>query len=125
MAEILQRKNEETIELVWFGPFSFRDFIEQSEQVKHHNIPGVYLWLERGVGGERISYVGKAGGTPNLIQRQQEHYANFIGGRYNIPGSFLDGKEGWVPGQYPQNSEIVLNYEQFVELVRAAFKFVQ
>lgn len=114
-----------TIELPWFGPFSFRDFIEASERVKDFHVPGVYLWVETGEDGERISYVGKASGRPNLLQRQQDHYTNYIGGRYRIPGSYRSGKPDWEPGQYPQNAEIILDYERFTELVGEAFQYVQ
>jgi len=126
MAENPQHKNDGTIELVWFGPFSFRDFIEESERVKDFKVRGVYLWVEKGEAGEeRISYVGKVSGEPNLLKRQRDHYANLIGGGWTIPGGFRSGKGKWEPHQYPENVGTVLSCDKFVELVRAAFQYVQ
>lgn len=113
------------IDLVWSRPFGFSDFVTIPEKLKDFMSAGIYLWVEEHPDGEQLSYVGKATGKPDLIQRHQQHYSNYIGGRYTIPARFRSVENDWIPGQYPNNSNIVLDVERFVALVREAFEYTK
>jgi len=116
---------EQTIKLDWFGPFKFKDFIEKSIMVEKFRKPGVYIWVEKWRKIKRLCYVGKASGRPTLLERQQEHYANFIGGRYNIPAEFRKCEKEWIPNQYPINARILLKEKEFIQLVHEAFAYIK
>lgn len=51
--------------------------------------PGVYLWVETSERGKLSNYVGKA--TLSVMQRNFEHYANFLQLYYSIPARYNSG----------------------------------
>ena len=111
-----------TIILDWLGPFTFTDLLNEPTPSKLE-VPGVYLWIEKRQEWEQISYVGKATGRPGLLARQRKHYSNLIGGRYTIPEHFREGRQRWIPNQYPEDADILSDVEEFILLVRHAFHY--
>ena len=111
--------------LTWYGPFSARDLLKENTNIQQFKVPGVYIWIEKLPVKERLSYVGKATGNPNLISRQRNHYANTIGGRATIPKEFRDNDQAWVPNQYSGDTDVLLDYRKFVGLIYDAFQYVE
>jgi len=113
------------LELNWEGPFNLRDFVRDQGLERRFSCPGVYIWIE-GLpsGGARLSYVGKASGSPTLVQRQRQHYANMIGGLYTIPREFRDSGNDWIPDLSRSDvAEVILYRAQFDQVIDEAFEY--
>jgi hypothetical protein len=111
------------VRLIWEGPYAMRDFLAPTLR-DHFDCAGVYLRIERFSGTERLSYVGKASGTPSLYVRQQQHYAHAIGGLYSIPKDFRADGKLWDPkwGE-PDVNDVLLDLTRYQRLVRDAFNW--
>ncbi|MEX2257288.1 MAG: hypothetical protein WD672_01140 [Woeseia sp.] len=113
-----------TINLDWLGPFPLQDFFTVNELKRKFAVPGVYIWIEDTPTGEHLSYVGKASGSPPLFIRQQQHYANMIGGLYTIPKCYRSADFDWVPDWSKSDvAETLLDSDRFHQVVDDAFAY--
>ena len=116
--------NQEPFRLDWRGPYSLRDFIADSGLKAEFNCPGVYVWTEETSDGPRLSYVGKAGGSPSLAVRQQQHYSCMIAGLYTIPKEFRKVDQDWIPKwSDPDVAGVLLDSNRFHDLVDDGFAY--
>jgi hypothetical protein len=115
----------DTITLSWDGPHRFADFLDEVSFPWAHKA-GLYFWVapyeSRDI--EAVTYVGKASGSPSLLKRQRDHYANYIGGRYVIPGIFRGCGEIWIPNQYPSVKSIMTDRNAWLELISECIDYV-
>ena len=111
----MEIQNRRVVDLFWSGPFRFADFIRSPRDFELFRSAGVYLWVEEQTDQARLSYIGKVTGKPSLLQRQQDHYSNIIGARWNIPAEYRDKLREWIPNQYPGNAEILLDAVNLVK----------
>src|SRR4029077_17662876 len=89
---LMTAPNGTSARLKWNGPYSFRELLSNAGHRVTFNSPGVYLWINQVRQPERISYVGKASGEPDLWTRQWQHYIAYIAGHYQLPaGAGPDG----------------------------------
>ena len=114
-----------TLNLFWEGPYRLRDFIRSNELKERFSCAGVYIWIDKlPDGSERLSYVGKAGGRPSLHHRQQQHYANMVGGLYTIPKEYRQSNEAWVPNwSLPTVAEVILDREKYQKVIDEGFAY--
>jgi hypothetical protein len=111
----------QTIDLYWEGPFSFKELLLNSTNVKRFAKPGVYLWVERM--HNRLSYVGRS--LSSLLTRHRQHNANQVGGLYNVPKEYRVFKqEKWVPNHKNQDVlKTLFSIKEFLELIQDAFRY--
>lgn len=109
----------------WKGPFRLKDFFVDDLVKSEFNQPGVYLWVEDLPDGtDRLSYVGKAAGSPSLTKRQQQHYTNMISGLYTIPCEYRDSHEVWIPQwDRPEVADVILDPGKYKKLVEEGFRY--
>jgi hypothetical protein len=114
------------IELIWDGPFTFHDLLKNENNRKKYSCSGVYLWKEVSDGKTVIAYVGKASGSPDLYQRQFQHYVSQIGGHYVIPTAYRSKKEkDWsCDRNNPEVLDIIFDKEKFIEIVSDGFSYI-
>lgn len=116
------------ISLNWEGPHKLSDFLLAQEELrKKYGSPGVYLWITRFPdSGDKIFYIGKATGSPNLFKRIQQHYAFIVGGLYNVPGEFRSCKEEWIPDWAKSNTcNVLTDIEKMKALIGDCFRYVE
>ncbi len=71
-----------------------------------------------------LAYIGKAGGSPNIIDRVQQHYHSYLGCFYDIPAyAGLDGKWQAILDR-PAVASTLFSEQRFVRLATAAFHYV-
>jgi hypothetical protein len=97
-----------------------------------YNGSGVYIWVVAlPVGGELLSYVGRATGSPTLWQRMRQHYSMQIGGGYMMPAEFIP--EDYLPdmGYWAVDwrsasvRQTLADEQRFLSIVHAGFEFVK
>lgn len=104
----------------------FRDFVADDRLEAEFSRPGVYIWIEETAIGHHLSYVGRAGGSPSLFQRQRQHYANMIGGLYTIPKEYRSEDHDWVPNWSDSDvADVLLNPHRFHKLVGDGFAYAE
>jgi len=115
------------IKLFWKGPYEFHQLINDDSIRKEYQVRGVYIWILHHKSDEKkeLYYVGRASGKPNLWQRQWQHYKNYIGGIYDIPGEFRKSGEYWSNDVNDKARNVILDKRKFLELVSEAFDFTK
>ncbi len=108
------------IELNWSGPFAFRDILAARERYAEFAGPGVYVHLRRHSDGscERL-YVGRASGSPGLMERQIRHFIGSVGLLYYLEPTLL--KKGSSAEKFEHAIELLRNRTKFKEQVDRAF----
>jgi len=117
-------QSEGTIRLEWSGGYSFKELFFDGEYRSKFCTPGVYLWLEPAEDRDRILYVGRATGAPDLWNRQWSHYVSYIAGHYQLPEIARPGRGSWEMN--PCNRavlETVFDEASYVQLVRDGFAY--
>lgn len=115
--------SENTLNLLWDGPFRLVDFISgQDRYNKKYRCSGVYLHVVNFPNGiEKLAYVGKAN---NLFIRQQQHYAHILGGLYMIPEEFRSTNMKWEPNwEIRHTANIMTKIEDFMKLVKDGYQY--
>lgn len=122
------------IALEWSEGRTLRDFaLDTSEDHRtQFSVAGVYIWVITPPSGDAyLSYVGRATGSPTLLDRMRTHYLLQIGVSYRIRTPFIPQKyvvarspDRWVIDWANQACLSALaDEEQVVDLVRGGFRF--
>ena len=116
------------LRIEWEGPFRIIDFLINQKYLKENfRFPGVYIHTTMYPDGtEKLTYVGKATGSPSLFIRQQQHYASLIGGLYQIPKEFRTSDIDWIPNWEKHEAEKILtNKDAFKVLIDECYNYAQ
>lgn len=125
------------IDLEWNKICPMSEYIKwfESEEFQRNNYeklfgcPGIYLWTEKVLGSstECVNYVGKT--TSSLIHRNMEHFLNFSGASYPIPGEYFENgiRLGNTISKDSEESKysrsVYSNISRMVEAVHASFSY--
>ncbi len=74
----------------------------------------------------RITYVGKATGSPSLSRRQLQHYMSYIGGCYFIPAAYRNSGRAWsLDVSDTEVIETITDQSSFLPLISDCFRYVE
>lgn len=112
--------------LKWHGAFTFEELLTSAANKAEFSKPGVYLWIDEFCKPEKICYVGRATGAPDLWIRHWAHYISLIAGHYQLPG--VAGPDGTPWEMAPANPAViatVFEEDKYLALVRAGFAYAK
>lgn len=115
------------VTLTWGGPFRVPALLSDPALRAQYARPGIYLWVVtiRGPYFGRISYIGKAEGGPNLVQRQQEHFTDSIGCVNSIPAWARACGVPWACFfEKPEIASVLFSKPRLLDVVSEAFDYV-
>jgi hypothetical protein len=113
------------IDLTWEGPFSFCSLLTDQKIKARFSNPGIYLWVVDQPSGTKITYLGKASGSPDLVGRHVQHYRYYISGAYSIPAWAMKSNTSW-DGDWNSNANVtrtLFDRELLSSFVREAFDY--